>query len=69
MINADLTEILKFYCEWDFVVRRKHLNYASKMITDQGSVIYKDITYRHIEDLKVDLDAECFEENDTREDS
>ena len=64
MINADLTEVLKDYCDWDFVVRRKFLNYASKMISDQGSIVYKGIEYRLLEDLKVDLDAECLEESD-----
>jgi len=64
MINADLTEVLKDYRDWDFVVRRKFLNYANKMINDQGSIVYKGIVYRLPEDLKVDLDAECLEESD-----
>lgn len=64
IIKADLTAILKDYREWDFVVRRKYLNYASKLINEQKTVTYKGIDYRHVEDLKVDLEAECFEESE-----
>lgn len=61
MINADLTEVLQDYCTWDFIVRRKYLNYASKLMKQRQVVIYKGIEYRNEADLKVDLDAECYE--------
>jgi hypothetical protein len=61
MINADLTEVFGNYREWDYIVRRKYLNYAAKLMSSQHHVIYKGIEYRNEADLKADLDAECDE--------
>jgi hypothetical protein len=63
MINADLTEVLRNYGDWDYVVRRKYLNYAAKLMRQQHLIIYKGIEYRNEADLKVDLDAECVEKD------
>lgn len=61
MITPDLTEILDKYCDWDYIVRNKYLRYAAAIIKQSGKLTYKGIDYIHIEDLKVDLEAECFE--------
>lgn len=61
MVYSDLTDILSAYCDWDFVVRNKYLRYASALIKQQNKVTYKGNDYHHIEDLKADLDAECYE--------
>lgn len=61
MIRADLTEVLKNYCEWDYVVRNKYIRYAAALMKEQGKVLYKEIEYHNPEDLKVDLEAECYE--------
>lgn len=60
-LYPDLTEILHAYCEWDYIVRNKYLRYASALMKQQTKVVYKGITYHNIDDLKVDLDAECYE--------
>ena len=62
-IKSDLTEILNGYCDWDSVVRKKYINYASKLIDEQKVITYKDIDYHNIEDLMVDLEAECLQRN------
>ncbi len=60
-IYPDLTEILKPYCEWDYVIRNKFLRYASSLMKQQQKVVFKGIEYHNIADLKVDLDTECFQ--------
>lgn len=62
MIHPDLTEILAKFCDWDYVVQRRYLNYAKKMIQEQTVVTYKGIEYRLIDDLQCDLEAECLEQ-------
>jgi hypothetical protein len=64
MIQTDLTEVLKAYCGWDNIVRDKHLRYAETIIEQHTIVIYKGVEYRLLEDLKVDLDAECIDRKD-----
>jgi len=59
-VYPDLTEILNKYCEWDYIVRNKYLRYAAALITQHHRVVFREIEYHHIEDLKVDLDAECY---------
>lgn len=61
MIYPDLTEILHSYCDWDYIVRNKYLRYASALMKQQGKVVYKEIEYHNVHDLKVDLDSECYE--------
>lgn len=58
-VYPDLTEILSRYCEWDYVVRNKYLRYAAALINQHKRVVYREIEYHHIADLKVDLEAEC----------
>jgi hypothetical protein len=62
MIQTDLTEVLKSYCKWDDVVKERYLRYAEELIQQHKVVIYKGIDYRLLEDLKVDLDFECKEQ-------
>ena len=63
MIQNDLTEILSSYCKWDENVKERHLKYAEELIQRHSVVIYKDVDYRLIDDLKVDLDSECLEQH------
>lgn len=59
MIRNDLTEVLRKYGEWDLSTREKYLSYAANLMAQRKVVMYKDIEYHHIEDLKVDLEADC----------
>lgn len=61
MVYPDLTEVFSNYCDWDYVVQNKYLRYASLLMKQQTKVLYKGIEYHHIEDLKADLNAECYD--------
>lgn len=62
MIQTDLTEVLKSYCKWDYVAKERYLRYAEELLQKHEVVIYKGVDYRLLEDLKVDLDFECREQ-------
>lgn len=59
MIYPDLTPVLEKFCEWDYITRHKYLRYAAALISQNQRVIYEGVEYHNIEDLKVDLEAEC----------
>ncbi|HMV09242.1 MAG TPA: hypothetical protein PKJ48_20385 [Cyclobacteriaceae bacterium] len=69
MIYPDVTDVFKDYCSWDLVSRRKYLRYAVRLMNEHGKIAFKDVEYHNIEDLTVDLDADCYlpyEDDDTK---
>lgn len=60
-IHPDLSDILDKFCTFDHELREKYLLYAKNLIEKHSVIVYKGVEYRMIDDLQVDLEAECRE--------
>jgi hypothetical protein len=61
MICPDLTEVFEKYSEWDYVVRNKYIRYVANLLKQNDHITCRGIQYHYAEDLKVDLEADCYQ--------
>jgi len=61
--TPDLTQKLNKFCKVHETEQYLLLLFAGRMIKEKKVIIYKGIEYRLLDDLQVDLEAECLEQN------